>query len=112
MKSTLCRSRGIGSIAAMRTVLPFLGALALLAACDVARVPPAVPPVPVGEADTCGGAQYAGLVGQDATALERVLIIGQVRVIRPGTAVTMDFRPQRLNFEVGEDGRIARIYCG
>ena len=37
---------------------------------------------------------------------------GQVRTIRPGDAVTMDFRPDRLNLEIGEDGRITRFRCG
>lgn len=69
-------------------------------------------PFPVGEADTCDGNQYASLVGQDATALERVLILGQVRVIRPDTAITMDFRTERLNFVIDRADRIARIYCG
>ena len=91
--------------------LAILGLL-FLAGCD-ATVPGDRPPAfPVGEADTCGGNRYASLIGQDATALERVLILGQVRVIRPGMAVTMDFRPERLNFEIDGAGRIARISCG
>ena len=87
----------------------------LLAACQAAGPPGGSardPAVPTGAADTCGAAQHAALVGQDATALERVLILGQVRVIRPGMAVTMDFRPERINFEIDEAGRVARIYCG
>jgi hypothetical protein len=61
--------------------------------------------------DGCNGRQYAGLIGQDQTALERVLIMRPVRVIRPGDAVTEDFSPQRINFVIGADGRIADIGC-
>ena len=33
------------------------------------------------------------------------------RVIGPSDPVTMDFRPERLNVEVGADGRIAKVGC-
>jgi len=82
-----------------------------LAACGTLdySVPPRVPPQ---GADNCGAGDHAGLVGLDATALEQVLILGPVRVIRPGDAVTMDQRPGRINFVVSEAGRIERISCG
>lgn len=35
-----------------------------------------------------------------------------VRVIRPGMAVTMDYREDRLNIEVDDAGRIERLHCG
>lgn len=90
----------------MRQIFAWMSVAALVA-CDVAG--PVVPPV--GE-DSCGAAGYADLIGQDATALERVLIMGPVRVIRPGMAVTMDYRPDRINFDISEGGEIARITCG
>ena len=91
-----------------------LGLLLGLAACSTQ--PPAsltpVAPVPVGSADTCGAAPYGYLIGQNATALERVLILRQVRIIRPGDAVTEDFRPVRINFNIGADERIRTLTCG
>ena len=75
---------------------------------DVA-IPPG-PPLP--EVDTCGAAPHPTLIGQPATALERVLILRPVRVIRPGMAVTQDFRPDRINFDIDGMGRVARIWCG
>jgi hypothetical protein len=36
----------------------------------------------------------------------------QVRVIRPGQAVTMDYSPARLNIEVNGAERISRVSCG
>ena len=83
----------------------------LLAACAAAPPRPAPSP-PAADQGTCGAAERQRLVGAPATALERELILGQVRVIRPGDAVTMDFSPQRINFEIDAMGRIARIYCG
>jgi len=87
-------------------------ALCALVACETTGSAPSAPPLPPTDSDTCDGIQYAGLIGQDATALERVLILGQVRVIRPGMAVTMDFRPERLNFKIDAANRITRIFCG
>jgi hypothetical protein len=37
---------------------------------------------------------------------------GSIRYIAPGDAVTMDFRPDRLNVETGDDGRIKLFRCG
>lgn len=94
--------------------LLILAPLVFVAACDLATPPinaPRGPALPAPTQDTCNAAQYASLIGQDATALERVLLLGQVRVIRPGQAVTMDFRPERINFNIGPDNRIKTINC-
>lgn len=88
-------------------------ALLLLTACTAP--PPSAPPgpaVPPPGQDSCGAGPYGRLVGQDATALERELILRQVRVIRPGDAITMDVRTERINFDIGADGAITRIWCG
>jgi hypothetical protein len=37
---------------------------------------------------------------------------GRIRYIAPGDMVTMDFRPDRLNVETGDDGRIKLFRCG
>ena len=84
----------------------------ILAACTSVAPKPIVQRLPVGVADTCGAAKYQTLLDQDATALERVLILGEVRIIRPSTIVTQDFRPLRMNFHIGLDGKIAQISCG
>lgn len=82
--------------------------LAALAGCTTASPPPAPPQI----ADTCGAARFGDLIGQDATALERRLFLGQVRVIRPGDMVTMDFRPDRINIRITENETIQQIDCG
>ena len=92
----------------MRLGLAIIG-VAGLTACTVAEPTPPIPPT---TEDTCNARQYANLIGQDATALEKVLILGQVRVIRPGDAVTQDFRPERINFGINTANRISDISCG
>ncbi|WP_439155477.1 I78 family peptidase inhibitor [Yoonia sp.] len=86
----------------MKQLIPF----ALCAACAATQ------PVPPALEDTCGAVDNAALIGQDATALEKVLIIGMVRVIRPGDMVTQDYRPTRINFMIGADEKITSITCG
>ncbi|PYE84284.1 I78 family peptidase inhibitor [Pseudoroseicyclus aestuarii] len=94
--------------------------LLILAACGASSTPPgAVPPtgaqppaLPDAGQDSCGAAEHGDLVGQPVTALERELILGQVRIQRPGDMVTMDFQPERITFHIDEAERISRIACG
>ena len=77
--------------------------LAALAACQPAALPVAVAPAaqsPMPAQDTCGAAPYGYLLGQSGVALERVLILRQVRVLRPGQAMGADVRPARLTFHL------------
>ena len=86
---------------------------AALAACGAPLVTPLeMNQVPVGLDDTCEAAPLANLIGQDATALERTLRMGLVRVIRPGDMVTQDYRPERINFIIAPDNTIRQITCG
>ncbi len=61
--------------------------------------------------NACGAAGLQGLVGQSATVLQGMTFKLDTRVIRPGMAVTMDFRPDRLNIEIDAQERIARVFC-
>lgn len=38
--------------------------------------------------------------------------VATIRVFGPGDAVTMDYRANRLNVELGEGGNVVRIFCG
>lgn len=89
--------------------------LLALTACSTrppgpANLPP--PDVPSGTEDTCDAAPYANLIGQDATALEKVLILRPVRVIWPEDLVTGPEQPQRMNFNIAATGEIMDITCG
>lgn len=87
------------------TLLPLLA----LAACMEAVPPdtPATQPDP----DACKASTFQGLIGQRRSVLETMMLPAGTRVIGPGEPVTMDFRAERLNVEVGESGRIERIAC-
>lgn len=68
-------------------------------------------------ADECGADRLGGYLNQPATSdtLAKIRAAAgheRIRTIRPGDAVTMDFRPDRLNIEIGDDGRIKRLRCG
>lgn len=84
--------------------LAALSVLALLSACqpheDVMR-PDA----------TCAASKYETLIGTPADAAD-FSAEKLVRIIAPGTAVTMDYRADRLNVETDEAGIITRVYCG
>lgn len=100
----------------MKGALPSLSAAAavmLLSACATPLPKPVHPPE---AADQCGASKLGAYVGKPAddlttAAIRAAVVHDRIRVIRPGTAVTMDYRADRLNVDVGEDGRIRRLYC-
>ncbi|MBN8606639.1 MAG: hypothetical protein J0L81_06960 [Caulobacterales bacterium] len=103
----------------MRSFL-FVAAALALSACGQTATPPAAPepqapvtaaPTNAAEAtaqDTCGAAQYAGMVG---TPIAAATFPEGVRVITPETMVTQDFRADRLNVIVDTSGNIASFAC-
>lgn len=93
----------------MRFLLPI--AALVLVGCQ----PVAPKPRPSGDpavTDLCGAEGLAHLVGQDERAFAAMTFPASTRFIRPGDAVTMDFSAARLNFDIGADGRITRVWCG
>jgi hypothetical protein len=92
--------------------------LALVAAgCAVqgTQLPPlglAPEPAAEEEADTCGAARFAYLVGQRNTVVERTALPDGARVILPGQPVTTDFRAERLNVLIDGNAEVERVYCG
>lgn len=91
-----------------KTVLTILAA-AILAGC----VEPEAPRPDPDAVGSCGADQLQFLVGQNEGVLAAMTFrAGTVRVIRPGMAVTMDYRPDRLNLELDRTGRIVRVFCG
>ncbi|MBB1491552.1 MULTISPECIES: I78 family peptidase inhibitor [unclassified Paracoccus (in: a-proteobacteria)] len=84
-------------------LLPLLA----LAAC----VQPILVPVEEPDTDQCNASALQGLIGQPATVLRDMMLKAGTRVINPGDAVTMDFRPDRMNIEIGASGRIEKVAC-
>ncbi|MFC3570505.1 I78 family peptidase inhibitor [Paracoccus sp. TOH] len=85
-----------------------LAPLCALTAC-VPADPPATAPQPA--PDGCKAAQFRGLIGQPRGVLEAMTLPQGSRIIGPRDPVTADFRAERINFEIGKDGRIAKIGC-
>ena len=82
-------------------------ALGLLVACL-----PIEPDASAGpDLATCGADALQGLVGQPASVLQTMRFGQETRIIRPGMAVTMDYRPDRLNIEIDRSERIVRVHC-
>lgn len=86
------------------------GAGAALALLALAACQPAPPVTPTGDA-RCGAEALQTRIGQSARVLETMRFAGPVRIIRPGMAVTMDYRPDRLNIEIDAANTIARVWC-
>ena len=91
----------------MRPALLPLTLLAL-AACQIQpqTQAPTDPMVP-----SCGAEQLQHLLGTNVADFSAPDARGGARVIGPDMAVTMDYRPDRLNVEHDRDGIIRRIYC-
>jgi hypothetical protein len=99
----------------LATVTAALGLALAASAC----VPVDVEPFPgspggggTGGVNQCGALDLQYLVGAPARDLDAIRFNKPVRVIYPGTAVTMDYSADRLNFEVDRSGRISRVSCG
>jgi hypothetical protein len=65
----------------------------------------------------CNASGLGNLVGREGTAelsaeAQRRSGARQLRVIRPGDAVTMDFREDRLNIRLDAAGRVESFDCG
>lgn len=80
----------------------------VLSAC-VAPLPVPMPPEPIGD---CGADELQYLVGQPGSILHGMRFSQDVRVIEYGMAVTMDFKPDRLNIELDKRDVISRVSCG
>ena len=90
-----------------------LGLVLAASACVPVEAPaPGIPGGGVGGVNQCGALDLQYLVGAPARDLDAIRFNKPVRVIYPDTAVTMDYNPERLNFEVDRMGRISRVNCG
>lgn len=94
-------------IRALRLVAGLLAPVLLAVACVPEPAPaPEQPPV-----DQCNAARFEVLVGQSATVVKDMTFPANTRIIQPNSAVTMDYRPDRLNVEIGDNQRIAKVSC-
>jgi hypothetical protein len=102
-------------MSAVRSVLPGLAVVALLAGCagQGGSPPAATPPPPQG---SCGAEKVGSYVGtlmnDEVLAKIRSSSGAQiVRVVGPHDAMTMDFREDRLTITSDDAGRIKMLRC-
>lgn len=67
---------------------------------------------PMPEPQPCAAEAYQVLVGQPVGGVHTDSLPRPHRVYGLGDPVTMDYRPDRLNIVVGEDGVITEVKCG
>ena len=60
----------------------------------------------------CGATQMNYLIGQQVSEVDLDTLARTVRTIYPGQPVTRDYRPDRLNLDLDEEGVILRPWCG
>ncbi|MFS4436923.1 I78 family peptidase inhibitor [Paracoccaceae bacterium GXU_MW_L88] len=84
-----------------------------LIACQPVPTAPTSPATPNAPSDslTCLAPNYQSWVGQDQSVITNLPSSLRYRVIRPGDAVTMDYRVNRVNFLVNEAGTITEVKC-
>ena len=63
-------------------------------------------------ASQCGADSRQNLVGTLESSLDQSTLPTLSRIIHPDSAVTMDYRQERLNVYVDESGKIERVTCG
>lgn len=61
---------------------------------------------------TCGAEDLQGIVGKPFDVSMIPPDRKAVRVVRPGMAVTMDYRSDRLNIELDDEDVITKVTCG
>jgi Peptidase inhibitor I78 family len=85
-----------------------LPVLFMLAACGMDDTPPPDGPLP----PLLACLPDQGLVGQSADVLAAMTFPQGTRIFNTGDALTMDFRPDRLNIEIGPGATIVAVSCG
>lgn len=89
-------------------------ALLALAACAQTPAPATADPATGAQCDARPVQDRIGRVG-DAATIESVKAASGARTVRryeSGSALTMDFRADRLNVEVDAGGKIVKLSCG
>ncbi len=84
-------------------------ALLALAACQT-EAPVASAPMP--EPQLCAADQMQSLVGDDISNHPELVRSKDLRILEPGSMVTMDYRADRMNIDTDEAGIITKVYCG
>ena len=106
----------------IRTAVVAAGLVLALGGCETmmqggGSEPPAPPPSERQAGDgeqavSCPSQPYQVLLGQQVGEIDRASLPAPHRIYGPGDAVTMDYRPERLNIVVDEDDTVVEVKCG
>lgn len=64
------------------------------------------------EPDSCQMEAHRHLIGTDGASIDQSGLPAGARVICHDCVVTMDHRADRLNLQLGPDGKVASLRCG
>jgi len=95
--------------------MKYLAILPLVALAACATPQPGEPSsidTPVLGEGGCDAETLGYLVGQPIGEVDTTTLPQPLRVIRPGMAVTLDYRMDRTNIELDDSDHIVRVYCG
>lgn len=95
---------------------PALAAIVAVPLAACAQMPP-VDETPVMGAGQCDASKLGDLIGKTATSAvvadaQQRSMSRTARVIKPGMAVTMDYRTDRLNIDVTDRNVVTATRCG
>lgn len=62
--------------------------------------------------DTCQMAAHRDLIGREGASIDQSTLPAGARVICHNCPVTLDYSAERLNVDLGADGKVARLHCG
>ncbi len=61
---------------------------------------------------SCQASTLQWMVGQPESAISGIELTNPIRIVKPGTSVTMDYNASRLTFTLDETGVISTVSCG
>ncbi|MEM7075221.1 MAG: I78 family peptidase inhibitor [Pseudomonadota bacterium] len=62
--------------------------------------------------DTCSLSDFQYLLGQPVSAFNPSSTTRPVRVVAPGSIVTNEYNPQRVNLDTNGNGVVTNVRCG
>ncbi|GJL97130.1 MAG: hypothetical protein DHS20C06_09470 [Hyphobacterium sp.] len=95
--------------------MKYLAILPMIALAACATPQPEAPSTidtPVLGEGGCDAEALGYLVGQVIGEIDTTTLPQPLRVIRPGMAVTLDYRIERTNIELDDADDVVRVYCG
>jgi hypothetical protein len=75
-----------------------------LAACQA--------PLPEDDPNACGKDRYSHLIGASKDRVQAAALPEDTRIYGPNDAVTLELRPERLNFVLDAEDKVIMVVCG